>query len=90
MITADLLVREVERPKDGDLTVAGRIAIPEPAVIIKAESYVGRKYGYAKLLAHWADWVLQGAYVFRRLTSRACLRRRREALRRGARRRDAG
>jgi hypothetical protein len=60
------------------------------AVIIKAESYVGRKYGYAKLLAHWADWVLQGAYVFRRLTSRACLRRRREALRRGARRRDAG
>ncbi|UCE34885.1 MAG: hypothetical protein JSV40_02930 [Deltaproteobacteria bacterium] len=32
-----------------------------------AESYVGRTYGYLKLLAHLADWFLQGAYVFRRL-----------------------
>jgi len=32
-----------------------------------AESYVGRRYGYLKLLAHLADWFLQGAYVFRRL-----------------------
>lgn len=32
-----------------------------------AESYVGRPYGYLKLLAHLADWFLQGAYVFRRL-----------------------
>ena len=39
------------------------------AVVLKAESYVGRKYGYMKILAHWADWLLQGAYVFRRLTS---------------------
>jgi hypothetical protein len=38
-------------------------------VVAKAESYVGRKYGYLKLLAHWADWLLQGAYVFRRLTT---------------------
>lgn len=38
-------------------------------VVEKAESYVGRKYGYMKLLAHWADWLLQGAYVFRRLTT---------------------
>jgi hypothetical protein len=37
-------------------------------VVAKAESYVGRRYGYLKILAHWADWVLQGAYVFRRLT----------------------
>ncbi|MSR19878.1 MAG: hypothetical protein EXR91_02725 [Gemmatimonadetes bacterium] len=38
-------------------------------VVAKAETYVGRRYGYLKLLAHWADWVLQGAYVFRRLTN---------------------
>ena len=38
-------------------------------VVVKAETYVGRQYGYLKLLAHWADWVLQGAYVFRRLTN---------------------
>lgn len=38
-------------------------------VVDKAESYVGRKYGYLKLLAHWGDWLLQGAYVFRRLTT---------------------
>ena len=37
-------------------------------VVAKAESYVGRRYGYLKLLAHWADWLLQGAYVFRRIT----------------------
>jgi hypothetical protein len=39
------------------------------AVVLKAESYVGRRYGYLKLIAHWADWLLQGAYVFRRLTT---------------------
>lgn len=38
-------------------------------VVAKAETYVGRRYGYLKLLAHWADWVLQGAYVFRRLAN---------------------
>lgn len=37
-------------------------------VVAKAETYVGRRYGYLKLLAHWLDWLLQGAYVFRRLT----------------------
>jgi hypothetical protein len=40
------------------------------SVVVKAESYVGRKYGYLKLLAHWGDWLLQGAYVFRRLTTK--------------------
>ena len=34
---------------------------------VAAEQYVGRKYGKLKLLAHLGDWVLQGAYVFRRL-----------------------
>lgn len=38
-------------------------------VIAKAETYVGRRYGYLKILAHWLDWVLQGAYVFRRLAA---------------------
>lgn len=38
-------------------------------VVAKAESYVGRRYGYLKIVAHWADWLLQGAYVFRRLAS---------------------
>jgi hypothetical protein len=39
------------------------------SVAAKAESYVGRPYGYLKIVAHWADWLLQGAYVFRRLTN---------------------
>jgi len=39
------------------------------AVVAKAETYVGRRYGYFKLVAHWLDWVLQGAYVFRRLAN---------------------
>jgi len=33
-----------------------------------AESYVGKTYGYLKLVTHLLDWALQGAYVFRRLT----------------------
>jgi hypothetical protein len=36
-------------------------------IVAGAESYVGRKYGVFKLLAHFLDWLLQGAYVFRRL-----------------------
>lgn len=39
------------------------------SVVAKAETYVGRRYGYLKLVAHWLDWVLQGAYVFRRLAN---------------------
>lgn len=37
-------------------------------IVQTAKSYVGRKYGYLKILTHVADWVLQGAYVFRHLT----------------------
>jgi hypothetical protein len=36
-------------------------------VLLKANEYVGRKYGYLKIAAHALDWVLQGAYVFRRI-----------------------
>lgn len=37
-------------------------------IVTAANGYVGRRYGVLKLAAHLADWVLQGAYVFRRLT----------------------
>jgi hypothetical protein len=37
-------------------------------IVAKAESYVGRKYGWPKIIAHLGDWCLKGAYVFRRLT----------------------
>ena len=33
-----------------------------------ARVYIGRRYGYVKIVAHALDWVLQGAYVFRRFT----------------------
>ena len=36
-------------------------------IVEKANSYVGRKYGWFKVAAHLADWCLAGAYVFRRL-----------------------
>jgi len=38
-------------------------------VVAAGEGYVGRRYGVLKLVTHLADWVLQGAYVFRRLTN---------------------
>lgn len=37
------------------------------SIVATAERQVGKKYGIGKLMAHLADWVLQGAYVFRRL-----------------------
>jgi hypothetical protein len=37
------------------------------SVVVKAHSYVGMDYGYLKIGAHMIDWVLQGAYVARRL-----------------------
>lgn len=40
----------------------------ERAIIVRAAlAYVGKKYSYFKILLHLLDWVLQGAYVFRRL-----------------------
>jgi len=41
---------------------------PEIDVIVQAaERYVGRKYGYAMIVAHALDWMLNGVYLFRRL-----------------------
>jgi hypothetical protein len=36
-------------------------------IVSEADSQVGKRYGYLKILAHLADWVLLGAYVFRRV-----------------------
>lgn len=38
-------------------------------IVREAESQVGREYGYAKVTSHLMDWLLLGAYVFRRLTN---------------------
>ena len=39
------------------------------AVVEKANSYVGQKYGYLKIVAHLADWAIGGKYVFRRFVA---------------------
>ncbi len=39
-----------------------RLAIAQTAM-----SYIGRRYGYAKILAHLGDWILGDRFVFRRL-----------------------
>ncbi len=36
-------------------------------IVARANGYVGREYGYGKIVLHALDWALQGAYVFRRL-----------------------
>ena len=41
--------------------------VEEVRVTLKANNYLGRKYGYVKILAQALDWFLHGAYVFRRL-----------------------
>jgi len=44
---------------------------PEDIEIIMAEAVeqVGKPYGFGKIIAHFLDWLLTGAYFFRRLTS---------------------
>jgi len=39
------------------------------SIVAKAVEQVGRPYGFGKIIAHLLDWLLTGAYVFRRLTS---------------------
>jgi hypothetical protein len=38
------------------------------SVVAEAREQVGKKYGILKLLGHLLDWLLLGAYVFRRIT----------------------
>jgi DNA-binding transcriptional ArsR family regulator len=64
--------RLIDRYRDGktDVAVYRPLNLTEEevkVVVSKAEEYVGRKYGYFKIFLHFVDWLLQGAYVFRRL-----------------------
>lgn len=52
----------VYRPKN--LSTAERQKVAR-----RAARYVGADYGYVKLVAHFLDWCLGGAYVFRRIAS---------------------
>jgi len=38
-------------------------------IVATAKRQVDKTYGYCKIVAHLLDWLLTGAYVFRRLTS---------------------
>ncbi len=38
-------------------------------IVAEAVEQVGKPYGFGKIIAHFLDWSLTGAYVFRRLTS---------------------
>lgn len=38
-------------------------------IVAAAEKYRGTTYGYWKVVAHFLDWMLFGAYVFRRLAN---------------------
>jgi hypothetical protein len=39
-------------------------------VVKEANKYVGERYSVPKLVAHLLDWLLLGAYLFRRLVSK--------------------
>ena len=36
-------------------------------IVDKAEAYIGYKYGWETIIAHFLDWLLQGAHLFRRI-----------------------
>lgn len=57
-------------PKQDSVTVYRAINLGKEEIgiiVSEAESQVGKQYGYFKILAHLVDWVLLGAYVFRRV-----------------------
>jgi hypothetical protein len=71
-------LRTVERHRlvDAYGGAADRVAVFRPTrlargdlqrVVTTANGYVGRSYGYGKIVLHALDWMLQGAYVFRHL-----------------------
>lgn len=37
-------------------------------IVAEAREQVNKKYGFGKIVAHFLDWALTGAYVFRRFT----------------------
>lgn len=43
--------------------------IDKENIINKAMLYEGKTYGFVKMITHFLDWLLLGAYVFRRLTN---------------------
>ncbi len=57
-------------PKTDSVAVFRPVNLSQPEIeIIAKESIeqVGKKYGYIKIIAHLLDWLLLGAYVFRRI-----------------------
>jgi hypothetical protein len=65
-----LLFRHYGRKRKIDVAIFRPLHLTpaERAVIVEtALRYVGKEYSYFKILLHLADWLLQGAYVFRRL-----------------------
>lgn len=38
-------------------------------IVERAKNYVGKRYGYIKIAAHFGDWLLGGRYFFRRIAS---------------------
>ncbi len=65
------LISKYGKSSSSDVAIFRPINLSEEEkikVITKAKSYVGEKYGFIKILTHLLDWILQGAFVFRRLT----------------------
>ena len=47
---------------------AERLTTAERDIIVAASNdYVGRSYGYFKIVAHWLDWFFGGVFFFRRI-----------------------
>lgn len=38
-------------------------------IVLEAKKYIGRKYGYFKIVAHFLDWLIGGRYFFRRFAA---------------------
>ncbi len=64
------LKRRYGRGKRQEIAVYRPLNLSEEEValiVATAEKYVGRRYGYVKIVTHLLDWLLLGAYAFRRL-----------------------
>lgn len=60
------------KAKTTDVWVFRPVSLTDKELLViseRARGYVGKKYGYLKIAAHFVDWCLGGRYVARRFVS---------------------
>lgn len=77
VVEALIKVREIKLGDGYGPPKTDKVAIYRPinltrteidTIVAEAREQVGKSYGFLKIVGHFLDWLLLGAYIFRRLT----------------------